>query len=105
IAPHVGIPAALVHLDEVKISRHAAIISQTKLPNNLTEGRVALIIMPASLANETVINQNLLFREPATIGKAPVENFRIGFSRKHLCADIFIADAQIPACPAIESLS
>ena len=98
-------PATLVHLDEVKISGHAAIISQTKLPNNLKQGRVALIIMPASLANETVINQNVLVREPATVGKSPVENFRVGFSRKHLCSDIFIADAQVPACPAIESLS
>jgi hypothetical protein len=36
--------------------------------------------MPASLANETVVNQNLPLREPPTIGEAPVENFRVSFS-------------------------
>src|SRR5215468_10952817 len=61
--------------------------------------------MPASLANETVVNQNVLLREPATVSKAPVENFRVGFARKHLCSNIFIADPYVPTCPAIESLS
>src|SRR5262249_44497640 len=75
------------------------------LRNYLGKEPIALIVMPASLADETVVNQNLLLRETATIGKAPVENFRVSFSRKHLSSDIFIADPQIPACPAIESLS
>src|SRR5262245_13061764 len=97
-------PAALVHLDEVKISAHPAIISQTKLRNHVSED-YGLIIMPASFANETVVNQNLLICESPTIGEAPVENFRIGFSRKNLCSHIFIADPKISARPAIESLS
>jgi hypothetical protein len=101
----VGIPATLVHLDEVKISKRAAIISQTKLLNHLSEEPIGLIIMPASLANETVVNQNLLLREPPAIDEAPVENFRVGFSRKHLCSDILIVHPQISAGPAIESLS
>jgi hypothetical protein len=79
VSPHVGIPPTLVHLDEVKISEHAAIISQTMLLNHFSEEPIGLIIMPASLANETVVNQNLLLREQPTIGEAPVENFRIGF--------------------------
>src|SRR4029453_6575122 len=95
---------ALVHLDEVKISEHPAIISQTEFRNHLSEDP-GLIIMPASFANKTVVNQNLLLREPPTIGEAPVENFRVGFSRKNLFSDIFVADPKIPACPAIESLS
>src|SRR5215475_10611931 len=90
ISPHVGIPATLIHLDEVKISEHTAIISQTKLLNHLNEGPVGLIIVPASLANETVVNQNLLFCESPTIGETPVENFLIAFSRKNLCSHIFI---------------
>jgi hypothetical protein len=61
--------------------------------------------MPASFANETVVNQNLLFRKPPTIGEAPVENFRVGFSRKNLFSDIVITDPKISARPAIESLS
>src|SRR5215468_5220234 len=105
ISPYVGIPATLIHLDEVKISEHTAIIFQTKLLNHLSEGPIGLIIVPASLANKTVVNQNLLICESPTIGEAPVENFRIGFSRKDLRSHIFIADPQIPACPAIESLS
>jgi hypothetical protein len=61
--------------------------------------------MPASLANKTVVNQDLLLCESPTIREAPVKNFRIAFSRKDLCSHIFIVDPQIPACPAIESLS
>ena len=80
-------------------------ISQTKLLNHLSERPVGLIIMPASLANKTVVNQDLLLCESPTIREAPVENFRIGFSRKDLCAHIFIVDPKIPACSAIESLS
>src|SRR6516164_7481356 len=98
-------PATLIHLDEVKISEYTAMISQTKLLNHLTEGSVGLIIMPASLANKTVVNQDLLLCESPTIGEAPVENFRIGFSRKDLSFYIFIVDPKIPACSAIESLS
>jgi hypothetical protein len=60
-------PAALVHLDEVKISEHPAIISQTKLRTHLSEDP-SLIIVPASLANKTVVNQNLLLRQLPTIG-------------------------------------
>src|SRR4029453_236310 len=97
-------PAALVHLDKLKISEHPAIISQTKLRDHLSENP-GLIIMPASFANETVVNQNLLLRELPTVGEAPVENFRVGFSRKNLLSDIFITDPQISARPAIESLS
>src|SRR5262249_31816826 len=104
ISPHVGVPATLIHLDEVKISEHGA-ISQTKLLNHLTEGPVGLIVVPASLAKETVVNQNLLLRESPTIGQAPVQNFHIAFSRKDLCSHIFIAVPLIAACPAIESLS
>src|SRR5262245_39568993 len=37
ISPHVGIPAALVHLDEVKISEQPAIISHTKRRDHLSE--------------------------------------------------------------------
>ena len=62
-------PAALVHLDEVKISQHPTIISHTKFRNHLSEDP-DLIIMPASFANETVANQNLLLREPPTIAKS-----------------------------------
>ena len=98
-------PATLIHLDEVKISEYTAMISQTKLLNHLTKGSVGLIIMPASLANKTVVNQDLLLCESSTIREAPVENFLIAFSRKDLCSHIFIVDPQIPACPAIESLS
>jgi hypothetical protein len=61
-------PAALVHLDEVKISEHPAIISHTKFRNHLSEDP-GLIIMPASFANETVVNQNLLLREPPTMAR------------------------------------
>jgi hypothetical protein len=104
ISPHVGRPATLVHLDEVKISEHTTISSQTKLLNHLTERPVGLIIVPASFANETVVNQDLLLCESPSIGEAPVENLRIGFSRKDLSFHIFIAHPQIPACPAIESL-
>src|ERR1043166_3782783 len=98
-------PATLVHLDKVKISEHAAIISQTNPLNHLREEPVTLIIMPTSLANETVVNKNFLLRKPSTVGEAPVENFRIGFSRKHLFSNIFITDPQVPTCPTIESLS
>src|SRR5215468_3683549 len=105
MSPHLGIPPSLSHGQEVKIGDHNAIVSQAKLLNHLTEGPVGLIIVPASLANDTVVNQNLLLCESPTIGEAPVENFLIGFSRKNLCSHIFIADLQIPACPAIESLS
>src|SRR5262249_17491063 len=103
ISPHVGIPATLVHLDKLKIGEHAAIISQTKRRDHLSED-ASLIIMPATFANETVVNQNLLLRELPAIGETPVKNFRVSFSRKHLSSDIFVADPQIPACPAIESL-
>ena len=98
-------PAALVHLDEVKIREDAAIIPQTVLFNHLRDESISLIIVPTPLAHKTVVNQNLLVGEPPTIGEAPVENFRVGFSRKHLCFDILIAHPQISACPAIESLS
>src|SRR5215510_7148323 len=104
VSPHVGTPAALVHLDEVKISEHPPIISQTKLRNHLSEDP-SLIIMPASFANETVVNQNLLLCELPTIGEAPVKNFHVGFSRKNLFSDIFITYPQISACPTVESLS
>src|SRR5262249_10682973 len=104
ISPDFGIPAALVHLDEVKISEHLAIISHAKFRDHLSEDP-GLIIMPASFANETVVNQNLLLRDLPTIGKAPVENFRVGFSRKHLFSNIFVTDPKIPARTAIESLS
>src|SRR5262249_45876139 len=61
--------------------------------------------MPASFANETIVNQNFLLREPPTIEEAPVENFRVSFSSKSLFSDIFIPDPQISARPAIRSLS
>src|SRR5215510_10523643 len=104
VSPHVETPAALVHLDEVKIGEHSAIIAQTKLRNHLSED-AGLIIVPASFTDETVVNQNLLLRQLPTIGETPVENFHVGFSRKNLSSDIFITDPQISACPAIESLS
>src|SRR5262249_38217595 len=74
------------------------------LRNHLSED-AGLIIVPASFADETVVNQNLLLRELPTIGETPIENFHVGFSRKNLSADIFITDPQISARPAIESLS
>jgi hypothetical protein len=96
-------PATLVHLDKVKIGEHAAIISRTKRRDHLSED-AGLIIVPATFANETVVNQNLLLRELPAISETPVKNFRVSFSRNHLSSNIFIADTQIPACPAIESL-
>jgi hypothetical protein len=54
-------PAALVHLDEVKISEHPAIISHTKFRNHLSEDP-GLIIMPAVLrrkSGEVVDLENL----------------------------------------------
>src|SRR4029450_8894384 len=105
ISPHVRMPPTLVHLDEVKIREDAAIIPQTKLFNHLRDESISLIIVPTPLAHKTVVNQNLLVGEPSTIGEAPVDNFYVGLSRQHLSPDILIADSQVPACPAIESLS
>lgn len=76
IPPHIGIPATLVHLDEVEIREHAAVVFQTVLLNHPGNESIGLIIVPAPLAHETVVNQNLLVCESPAIGQAPVKNLR-----------------------------
>lgn len=92
VPPHVGVPATLVHFNQIKISNHSAVVFQPVLFDHFRDEPVGLIVPPAALAQETVVNENLLAREAPAIFQTLVEYLFISFACKYLCFDIVVAD-------------
>src|SRR5213595_2255186 len=94
VPPHVGIPAALVHLDEVEVGEHAAIVSQSVLLDHVRDESIGLIVVPATLAHEAVVDEDLLVRQSAAVGEAPVENLGVALPGKDLRLDVLVTNPQ-----------
>src|SRR5262245_4754348 len=57
--PLVPVPTAFVHFNEIEVSDHAAVVFETVFLDHLGDESIGLIIAPAPLAHETVVNENL----------------------------------------------
>src|SRR5262245_1819397 len=71
LPPHVRPPPALVHLDNVEIGQQCTIILQAVLLDALGNVDIRLIVMPPTLAHETIENQDLLRIQPTPIRVTP----------------------------------
>src|SRR2546423_12311696 len=105
VSPHIGIPAAFVHFDDVEIGQDGAVIGEGVFFDHGGNESVTLVVVPTSLAHEAVVNEDLFVSEPPPVGEAPIEDLLVALSREHLRADIFIANAQITAGSAVETLA
>src|SRR5688572_4536678 len=74
IPPHVGIPAAFVLLDKIKIRDQRAIIHEAVFLDRFGNVFVGLVVAPAALAHEAVVNEDFLCGKAAAVGLAPFEH-------------------------------
>src|SRR5688572_32711045 len=52
---HLRIPAAFIPLDQIEVGQDRAVVRQTVFPEHCRDELVAFIIVPSSLAHETVV--------------------------------------------------
>src|SRR5947208_764255 len=78
---------------------------QRVLPYHAGDKAIALIVPPAAVAHETVVDEHLLVSDVAAIGPAPIEHLLVVLTGEHLRSGVLIANRQIAAGASVESLS
>jgi hypothetical protein len=105
VPPHVRIPAAFVHFNEIEIGDHAAVVLESVLLDHLGNEPISLIIAPAAFAHEAVVDQDLFRGEAAAILHAPTQYFLIRFAGEHLLLHGVVLNGEITARATIEALA
>ena len=59
VPPHVWIPTAFVHFDEVKIRDYFAIILESIFLDHVGDEAIGFVVAPAPFTHEAVVDQHL----------------------------------------------